>query len=274
MQKFIRTFLVGLVAVTAVMAADTPMKEPALPAGVTPKVLDNFKQIRKVLASATDAAVTKGGFDNLIDRLTSPDRKRIGDFSEHEFAELDGRIDQIRKNWKLKYGDDLNMTDAFLDGFVVITEGEIANPDVAQKNWPVPADSNAKPNSVAPNNADTIKYLDKGRDVALVYYPTSHDLASVTVSMIREPGLYDWRIDVPDNLTGQVIHDRLKDTLTAFGDNVAGWPSEARDAYRMLSHRVLLAVYGLPFGSMDQARPAADRAAMQPSNRPVAAPLP
>lgn len=266
MRKLWKSILAGCIATAGVMAADTPTKEPTLPSGVTAKVLNEFSSIRKVLASATDSAVTKSGFDNFVARLTTPDRKRIGDFADREFAELDGRVDQIRKNWKLKYGSDFNMTDAVLDGFVVIKEGEIANPDVAQKNWPLSA-KETRMGTVAPNSADTIKYLDQGRNVAVAYIPASHDLQSLTLSMIQEPGVYDWRIDIPDDLSGQQIMENLKTSLTSFGDNVAAWPSDARDAYRMLSHRVLLSAYGLPSSAMDQpARPAAGDL---PANRPV-----
>jgi hypothetical protein len=268
MRKLWKSMLVGCFATATVIAADTPSKEPALPAGVTAKTLNEFGNIRQVLASATDSALSKSGFDNFVARLTTPDRQRIGDFADREFADLDGRVDQIRKNWKLKYGNDFSMTDAMLDGFVVIKEGEIANPDVVQKNWPLHAKEAGRTNAVmAPNSADTIKYLEKGRNVAVAYIPVSHDLQSVTLSLIQEPGIYDWRIDIPDNLSGQQIMENLKASLTSFGDNVAAWPSDARDAYRMVAHRVILSTYGLPSSAMDQpARPAAGD---MPENRPV-----
>jgi len=257
MRNFFKTAMLGCIAAAGiVVAADTATKEPQLPAGANAKVLNEFKEIRSVLAKASDNALTAKGFDNFVARLTTADRKRIGDFSDRQFAELDGRVEQIQKNWKMKYGSDFSMSAAMLDGFVKITEGEIANPDIFQKNWPLAASSAANMSTVAPNTAETIKYLDKGRNVAVVYIPASHDLQSLTVSMIEEPGIYDWRIDVPDDLTGQQIYDRLKTTLTDFGDNVAAWPSDARDAYRAVTHRVLLASYGLTALPMDQARPA------------------
>lgn len=264
MRRFIKTAMLGCIAAAGiVLAADAPTKEPQLPSGANAKVLNEFKEIRGLLAKATDNALTAKGFDNFMSRLTTADRKRIGDFSERQFAELDGRCEQIAKNWKIKYGSDFSMSAAMLDGFVKITEGEISNPDIFQKNWPLAPSSAANMSSIAPNSAESIKYMDNGRNVAVVYIPASHDLQSVTVSMLQEPGVYDWRIDVPDDLTGQQIYDRLKTTLTDLGDNVAAWPSDARDAYRLVTHRVLLSAYGLPALPMNQARPAAGQPLQQ-----------
>src|SRR4051794_30667909 len=66
----------------------------SLPAGFATKDLNDQQDERAVLAAATNAAMTKHGFDDLIERLSTPDRKRIGDFAKQDFSELDGRIDQ------------------------------------------------------------------------------------------------------------------------------------------------------------------------------------
>ena len=92
-----------------------PRKAP-----IAAKTLNDQKDQRGVLAKISNHALTKGGFDDVIERLSTPDRKRIGDFAKRDFADLDGRVDQIRKNWTTKYGKDFDMTEALFADFTVL----------------------------------------------------------------------------------------------------------------------------------------------------------
>jgi len=268
MKKFYtRTMLIGGLVAGGAWAwgadptapAAKPEAMPEVPAGVTAKVLNDEKDEQGVLAKAANAAMTKGGFDDLIERLSTPDRNRIGDFVKRDFAELDGRVDQIRKNWKTKYGSDFDASAAMFDGFLKIKEGEITNPTEVSRHWPVsPVMTADGAKTVASNAPESVKYLDQGRNVAVVMFPASHGLPGTTVSMIHE-AVDDWRIDVPDNLSGQQIYDNLKTALTSFGDNVAAWPADQTEAYRNIGHRVVMSVYGLPVTA--EARTASERMA-------------
>lgn len=214
--------------------------KPVLPQGVTPKQLNDQQDVRAVIAAATNAGMTKGGFDDMIERLSSADRKRIGDFAKQDFTELDGRIEQISKNWQQKYGQtfDLN-NDKLFEGFVTVYEGEITEAAAARTHWPVPVRVSR---DVAANTETTVDYLENGRNVAIVTVPTSHKMPALTISMIHEP-VDDWRIDIPDNITGQQIHDNVKTALTKLGDNVAAWPADVNEAYRAVGHKLLMAMY-------------------------------
>src|SRR4051794_37955251 len=59
-------------------AADTNVRDQAKDA----------KDIRETLAQTTEAAVKKGTFDDLSERLAAPDRQRIGKFAEQKFDDL------------------------------------------------------------------------------------------------------------------------------------------------------------------------------------------
>src|SRR3954467_4823629 len=91
-----RTLLIGSLAAGGAWAADQPkVTEPSLPPGATAKVLNDQKDELGVLAKATNAAMTKNGFDNFVARLASPDYKRMKDFAnKRDVSEINGRIDQ------------------------------------------------------------------------------------------------------------------------------------------------------------------------------------
>jgi hypothetical protein len=87
--------------------------------------------------------------------------------------------------------------------------------------------------------------LDKGRNVAVVSFPSSHGMPELYVSLIHEmPD--NWKIDVPDNVDGQKLHDNLCNHLTVFAQNKDQWPADVNEAYRMAAHHVMMAVYDMP----------------------------
>ena len=67
--------------------------------------------IRDVLAQVSEAALTKGALKDMVERFVDADRNRLGQGSELKanHAELDGRIDQFRKDWKAKYNQDFDI---------------------------------------------------------------------------------------------------------------------------------------------------------------------
>ena len=67
--------------------------------------------IRDVLASATEAAFTPGGFDDLVERLVDADRNRIGKAmpSDDDLKSHNDAIKSFRDAWKAKYGKDFDI---------------------------------------------------------------------------------------------------------------------------------------------------------------------
>lgn len=242
------------------MSADKPL---AFPAGFVNKELHETTDISSELAGLTTDALTKNHFDNFIGNLAKQDKTRIGDFKNRDVTELNGRIEQIRAAWKAKYGKDFDVDrkNAF-DGRFAILQGEISDPDLALNTWPVAATlaqpvkaSNTQmPADKSVKDAEKDAKLDKGRNVALVRVPAGHGLPEITVSMIHE--LPDqWRVDVPNDRTGQQIYDSLKAELTYIGDHMDQLPADVNDAYRMVNHAALAALYGVdrePMGSMQR----------------------
>src|SRR5205814_6647172 len=90
--------------------------------------------IRGTLAKATDQAVDKNGFDNLTSRFVDADRDRIKQtkLTDADWDKLNGRIDQLRKDWKAKYNQDFDIKNdklVFDPQQVVVVEGQIWDRD-------------------------------------------------------------------------------------------------------------------------------------------------
>jgi len=232
-------------------AEDKPKEETK---GLTGKLgglgaeLSTVSNIRDTLANITEAALTKGGFDDVVERLATPDRDRISKqkYNELEFKDLDGRIDQIQKDWKAKYNQDFKIKDqgaVFNETFAKIETGEVGDGN-ARLAAAVEKNSEGTPGATAPpENKEAKKAeLEKGRDIAVVTIPPSHDMAELTVPLMHEGPLGKWKINVPDTVDGPKLKESLQKHLTMFGDAKDQWPADVNEAYRMASYHILAAV--------------------------------
>jgi hypothetical protein len=213
--------------------------------------------IRDVLASATEASLTKGGFNDLVERLVDADRNRIGDAAEQDMPELDGIIASIQEQWQAKYDQEFDITNeelVFNESFR-INQGELGNDAQLAADANVSVDANNADANVdvqnntgvdAPTDAAADRNLnDPGRNVASVTVPESHDLPSLTLNLIHE--LPDnWRIDIPDTVTADKLQQNLMEHLTHVKDNAATWPGDVNEAYRLVSHHVFMAIQDEP----------------------------
>jgi hypothetical protein len=216
--------------------------------------------IRNTLIAVTEAAVTKGGFKDVVKRFVDADRARLAPYtSSDEYAKLDGRIESFRKDWKSKYGVEFGLPkdsqNVLGDTFGRISQGEIGQAvTVAGKevpsNEPVLAagttDSlkksgvaNTDPNSAKMGGGDTNK--DVGRNIATVLIPARPQMPEIAVPMIHElPN--SWQIDLPDNVDGQKLHDNLLKQLTLVDEDRANWPADSYEAYRAVARHVMAAI--------------------------------
>jgi hypothetical protein len=218
------------------------------------------EEIRKTLASVTDAAVTKGGFKDVVKHLVDADRTRLGTYtSSDNFAKLDVRIEEFRKDWKAKYGQDFNFpknsNDILGDTFARISQGEIgeartaAGKQVPSNDPKVAAGSSEalKKSGVADTDANSSKPFggetnkDIGRNIATVTIPAGPGGPEVAVPMIHElPNA--WTIDLPDKIDGQKLQDNLLKHLAMVDDDRTNWPADPFEAYRVVARHVITAV--------------------------------
>lgn len=87
-------------------------------------------------------------------------------------------------------------------------------------------------------------------DQATVIIPASHGLPEVRVPFDKENvagrtnanGLGDWKIQVPQDLSAQQLHDNILKQLSQLHDQKDSWPSDQTEAFRAVSHRMMAAI--------------------------------
>jgi hypothetical protein len=226
----------------------------ALPSGFSEKKF-NDSGIRSEFATVTQDALTTDHYSSFINDLVDEDRTRLQDDKKRDVADINGKINVIRKFWKDKYGKDFSIDrSAFTPEAVAIVTGEVSDVAQAVQNWPLDARTGRpmQPSgeAVTARAAEAGKTgggrvnLDKGRDVAIARFAASHNLPEITVSMVHELPA-QWRFDIPKDRTGQQIHNDLLNQLNFIATHSEDWPSDVNDSYRMVAHRVLLSLYGV-----------------------------
>ncbi len=216
--------------------------------------------IRDVLAQVAEASLTKGGLDDLVERLVDQDRNRIGQTLQKNNPDLDGRIDQFRKDWQAKYNQDFdikNEEQAFPNSMFAITQGEQGR-NAAGAGVNVNVDRNASGGASAnvdvKNNtgvdrpdstAADANRNDPGRNVATVQIQASHGLPALTVPLVHEAP-DRWRIDVPNTLTAEKLKANVLAHLTAANEQKDQWPADVNQAYALVTHHVLMALMDQP----------------------------
>lgn len=238
-------------AAPTVQPANEVGKFLEMPAGFQTIELKNENAIKKELATVVNDAVDHNHFDNLINSFAKQDKDRMADAKKMDVTKLNEVIGEIRRSWKAKYNDDFDIgrgdaKNVFNDQFAIL-EGEVTDPNLAMSNWPVPVtpEVGAKPAAEQGHAVDTTPNdakLDKGRNVALVRIPDMTGIPALKVSLIHEH-LVGWKVDVPNNISGQQLYDNLLKHLSYVNDHKDQWPSDVNQAYRDVAHHVFMAIY-------------------------------
>lgn len=171
----------------------------------------DLTKIYGLLGEVAENAFDKGEFDDLVDHFSEADRKRMGDYAKQTFADLDGLIDQTEADFKAKYNSDFDLdeTKVFENWVKVQKTGQTSDHTMAQ-----------------------------------VMVPASHGMPAVTIPIVKDN--VAWRIDAPDDMTGEQFKQALMNHLTHAGSMKAQWPSDKLEAHRALSHHVFMAIMNMP----------------------------
>jgi len=240
------------------------------------KATPHAEEIHDVLAQVAEAACTKNGLDDIVERFVDADRNRMGkDQGALKNSDaLNGRIAELQKDWKAKYNNDFDIKDedkTYNLAFATIAEGEearTASGTVSTGDVTTPAggasvsvDNKTGVDKIGTNTggntpADTNRN-DPGRNVAVVHIVESHGLPALDVPFIHEAG--GWKIDVPDTVDAAKLRDNVQAALTDIDEKKADWPADADEAYRHATHRILVAIFD------KQITPAGATGAMTPA---------
>lgn len=238
-----------------------------LPQGVTSREVDDAEDLRSLLATATEAAMTKGGFNDLVERFNDEDRNRLGARDVDDAERLDGRIAQLRTAWQQKYGQEFDIDEPEqIFRSVTIRQGEVSDPLKLRRNWPVAALSDREHKTPAqaaipagaterpatPLSEDRIEQanLEEGREVAIAQLGGVGDLPPLTVSMTGE--VQAWKIDIPNHMDTGRVYQGLLEHLTFLGENLEKWPSDRQQAAQLFTHHVMMALYDVPVEKAQQ----------------------
>jgi hypothetical protein len=230
---------------------------PALPAGFFDKDESAVSGVKTTLVQLTNRAVTKNSYDSFfsgfLSDLAKRDKERAREFKGADQNHLDDLISQIQTQWHAKYNQDFEVSDknVTFDERFAIAQGEVSDPTQAISAWPVAAAAGQAVTASSSNEQQDSNshWLTKGRAVAIMRFPESHGLAAMNVSFIHQPT--GWYIDIPVDRTGQQIYNDLSAHLSFIASHQDQWPNDVNDAYRMVTHQVLAALYGVsgPAGS-------------------------
>jgi hypothetical protein len=172
----------------------------------------DLTKIYGVLGNVAEDAMDKGNFDKLVSNLAAPDQDRVGkQFANQTFADLDGRIDALQKDFKAKYNDNFSLNDSKVF-----------------ENW-------AKVQKTG-ESAD--------KTMVNVMLPASHGLPELTIPMVKDNQAF--RIDVPDQVAGEQLKQNLMNHLTEVGNMKDQWPANKLDAQRAFVHHIMMAVMNKP----------------------------
>jgi len=213
------------------------------------------EDIRDVLGSVVETAVKKGTFDDLVERFVDADRNRLGQggFAEQTHAALDQKAEQFLNDWKAKYGEDFDIRhmEVLPESFAMIKQGEVgkaaAGVDVDAKvgdgSAKVNVDNRTGVDSPDKQSADANKN-DPGRNIATVTIMASHGMPQLQIPMVHEfPDA--WKIDLKDDVDGPKLRDNILKHLTMVADDKAKWPADKTEAYRVVTHHILMGVLGM-----------------------------
>jgi hypothetical protein len=238
---------------------------------------EQMDEARKLLGKLTELAVTKDSVDDIIEWFTDEDQRRFENFelTEEQQNTLNGRIEQIQRDFQAKYDSRLSI-DAdrvFADGTFSLRGPDAGDQARMASDRPgqnqahqaqgdrativlnksksdtqrdgMQHDQNRQAQPGQPGGVGGID-ADRNRQYG--------DRDEITVPVVMQDGTY--RIDVPDSVDGQKLYDNLLYALTEVGNNVDSWPADQNEAARKINMKVLAAVTdSLKDKSSDQNRP-------------------
>jgi len=166
----------------------------------------DLNNIYNAIHEPVGEAFDDGDLGDAVEYFTEADRNRIGKLSDN--AELKGSADTFGKAWNTKYNGKFDVGDDVL------------------KNW-VQVQKSGQTDDVTMANA---------------MIPASHGLPAVTIPLVKDN--LKWRVNVPDSVNGQMVHDAVKNTLNKVGNMSGDWAKDQLEAKRYAVHAFYAELFG------------------------------
>lgn len=192
-------------AADGAMGAAKDVKDKAV-AALAPSGADDVKGMRSMIEGVVQNALDANNFKTMTNHFVDADQKRL-DATKPDTAALDTSIKAFKDNWQKKYNDAFKVMDndvVFGDDFVKLAAAETA-----------------------------------GQKSGMATVTASHGMPALMIPVVAQDG--KWRVDVPDDVDAAKIVANLQSGLTALGAPDT-WPADKTEAYRKVSHTVLMAV--------------------------------
>lgn len=226
----------------------------SLPDGFVAKDEGAAAGVASTFVQITQRAVTKDSYDSFfssyLSDLAARDKARAQDFKGADQAHLNDLIGQIQAAWLTKYGQDFDVSEknlAFESQFPIV-QGEVSDPTTAAAStWPSIASAGqpVPASATADQQQCNAKELTMGRAVAILRIPAANTLPEIDVSFVHQ-ALTGWYVALPADRTGAQIYNDLSNHLGYIAAQKDVWPSDVREAYRMVARNVAAALYGVP----------------------------
>jgi hypothetical protein len=185
-------------------------------AGVAPSGTSSMDGTRSTLEGVVENALKRNNYNDMADHFTKADADRVKN-GKPDTTDLDDLADKVTSAWNSQYNDKFSVMSAdkvFAADFLTLATDASGTKDNPRATGTIPA---------------------------------SHGLPELTMTFVGEGG--KWRLDIPDTVDAQKLHDNLKSALTALQDT-SHWPADKNDAYRAVSHHIIAAVMDkLPAGT-------------------------
>jgi hypothetical protein len=175
-------------------------------AALSPSGADKLTGVRSTIEGVVQNATKRNNWEAMADFFTEADEKRVMT-GKPDTKALDDLAENFTKAYRTKFND----------AFTVMDADEKFGPDFLKIT--ATADANAKE--------------------ATASLPESHGLPALELRFVDEGG--KWKLDIPDSVDAQKLHDNLTKALTDLQD-VNKLPADENQAARHAAHRILAAV--------------------------------
>jgi hypothetical protein len=205
------------------------------------------KEVRNMLAHVVNDAAMPSKFSSVISYLSKAGRDRLADIKNAKTDDLDGAINQFRADFKNKYNQDFDLSsDQLKDAIVNAGQDKksatvsLANPDLSNTGASA---SPAQLNNGTNNSASNTGANSSGQLNNSIIPPANVTLASAaTLNLINEGHIMNaWRINIPDQITGEQLKQNLIKQIQMLDDQKSTWPGDVNAAYKATAYHVLQA---------------------------------